>query len=283
MRIGVDISYKNISVALLKDNNSVDFINESICDKKKRDCNRTIMDKLLRIIHNAVNCRIKGIGLSLPSTIDEKRGMVYDLMKIPYWKGQKIKKILEDEFNTRVWINYDVNCYILAEKYHGTCNHFSDITCVTLGPNVGTSVTIEGKLFVGNKYLFNNAKCLSVPRYDCVRFYKSSYLRTMNELSYLVEELDKQNSTPTQEEWDELGSLLGRLVTILLCNYNSQVVVLGGNLAKHYVHYAKTMDKYLEKFIHPQVFLNLVVIASVMENPRSLGAASLVNPVPVFA
>jgi len=284
MKVGIDISYKNISVALLKDNKPVNFIDEPICDRKKRDCNRVIMDKVLKMIHDAVDCRIQGIGLSLPSTIDEKRGMVYDLKKIPYWKGQKVKRILEDEFNTSVRINYDVNCFILAEKHYGMCNGFSDIVAIKLDPGVGTSVTIDGKLFVGNRFLFNNARCLSIPRYDCVRFYKESYLRTVNELSYLINEhFHNEDGLKSQKVWDELGELVGRLVTILLCNYNSQAIVLGGSLAKYYIHYAQSMDKYLEKFIHPQVYVNLVTMASVMDHPCSLGATSLISPVPVLA
>lgn len=278
MKIGIDISNRAISAALLTDR-SVNFIDEPIY-KTKRDCNRAIMDKILKIIHSKATSRIKGIGLSLPSKIDNKRGTVYDLEKIPYWKGQRIKKILEDEFNTSVKMNNDVNCFMLAERYHGICKDFSDILCLTLGPNVSTSITVNGKLFMGNKYLFNNAKCLSIPCYECIRIYRESYLRTIEELTFLCNKFDKDSSClSNQEMWDEVGVLVGRLVSIMLCNYDPQVIVLGGNLAGSYARFANAMDRYLEKFIHPHVLLNLIFIVSVVDHPQALGATTLVNPI----
>lgn len=278
MKIGIDINDKSISAALLKGNDSVNFIEEPIYNTK-RDCSRAIMEKVLGMIHRSVKSNIKGIGLSLPSKIDEKKGVVYDLMKIPYWKGHRIKKILEDEFNTRVWVNNDVNCFMLAERYHGMCKNFKNILCVTLGPNIGTSVTIDGKLFMGNKYLFNNAKCLSLPYYDCIRIYRESYSRTVEELTYICKKLEENPSSATQEKWDEMGVLVGRLVSILLCNYDPEVIVLGGSLSKSYASFSGAMDRYLEKFIHPHVLLNLIFIVSTVDHPQALGATSLVNPI----
>ncbi len=279
MKIGVDISNKSISVALLSGNNPVNFIDESIYSTK-RDCSRAIMEKIMGAIHRSAKSRIKGIGLSLPSKIDKNRGVIFDIMKIPYWKGRGIKRILEDEFNTHVWINNDVNCFMLAEKNHGICHDFKDVLCINLGPNIGISFTVGGKLYMGNRYNFHNAKCLSIPCYDCIRIYKESFIRTVEELVYLSEKFEKDNSLKNHKEmWDEFGMLTGRLVSILLCNYDPEVIVLGGNMAKSYVQFANSMDKYLEKFIHPHVLLNLIFLVSVLDRPQALGAASLVNPV----
>jgi len=279
MKIGVDISDRSISAALLTEGNPVTFIDEPIYNTK-RDCSRAIMEKIMGMIHRSAKNKIKGIGLSLPSKIDERRGVVYDLMKIPYWKGQGIKKILEDEFNTHVWINNDVNCFMLAEKYYGKCQNFKDVLCINLGPNIGISLTIDGKLFMGNKYMFNNAKCLSIPCYDCIRIYKESFIRTMEELAYLCNRLDRNpKGIIRQEMWDEAGILIGRLISILLCNYDPEVIVLGGSLGRSYINFSSSMDKYLEKFIHPHVLLNLIFLVSMVDHPQALGATSLVSPI----
>lgn len=277
MKLGLDIGYKTMSMAMVKNNEILDFVDKPIATTK-RDANRTIMDKMLASIHSVAKSRIKGIGLSLPSRIDEKKGVVYDINSIPYWKGMGIKKILEDEFNTKVWINNDVNCFILGEKYYGMCKDFKDIVCISLGPNVGASTIVNNKLFFENKYTFYNAKCLSVPCYDCVRIYRSSFVRTMEELNFLVKNYkDEMADDPSHEIWEELGVLVGRLVSILLCNYDPQVIVLGGNLAKSFVHFSGSMDKYLEKFIHPQVLLNMIVFASIVDHQQALGATSMVR------
>lgn len=278
MRIGIDINSQNISAALLTSDNSVNFIDEPIY-KTKRDCSRTIMEKILSMVHQSASSRIRGIGLSLPSKIDEKRGTVYDLMNIPYWKGHRIKKILEDEFNTRVWVNNDVNCFMLAEKYYGMCKNFKNVLCITLGPTIGISITIDGNLFLGNRYLFNNSKCLSIPCYDCIRIYKDSFIRTIEELTFLCKKYERESSDVSKQDiWNDFGILIGRLVSILLCNYDPEVIVLGGNFAHNYINFSNAMDKYLEKFIHPHVLLNLIFIVSTVEHPQALGATSLINP-----
>lgn len=278
MKIGIDISNKNISVASLTNNNLAKFIDETIYDTK-RESNRAIMEKVIRIIRRSTKGCIKSIGLSLPSKLDDKRGVVYDLMKIPYWKGYGIKNILEDEFHARVWPNNDVNCFMLAEKHHGICKNVKDALCITLGPNIGISIMLNGKLFMGNKYLFNNPKCMSLTHYDCIRIYRNSFIRTIGDLVSLYECFEKEPSfSLKQEVCDELGVLVGRLVSILLCNYDPEIIVLGGTLARFYVKFADSMDNYLEKFIHPHILMNLIVSVSEIDHPQALGAASLSKP-----
>jgi len=276
MKIGLDINGKSISAALLKDDQIVKFVDRSIYSNK-RDCNRTVMEKILLLLSDIFNSDVKGIGLSLPTKIDEKRGVIYDIEKIPYWKGVKIKKIIEDRFETPLYINSDINCYVLGEKHYGVCKGFKDIVCITLGPNIGTSIIVDDKLFLENKYGFENPTCLANANYNCVRNYKSSYMRTIEELSFLAECFDEDTlNKPGHKLWDDLGILLGRLISILLSNYDAQLIVLSGKLAKVYSNFAGAMDKYLEKYIHPQVLLNMIVVASMIENPRVMGAASLI-------
>ncbi|MBK5722262.1 ROK family protein [Dysgonomonas sp. Marseille-P4677] len=275
MKLGLDIGYKSMSMAIEKDNKILDFIDKPISNIK-RDCNRAIMDKILMSIHSVGKSNIKSIGLSLPSKIDAKKGIMFDINNIPYWKGMGLKKILEDEFNTKVWIDNDVNCFALGEKYYGMCKGLKDIACILLGPNVGTSIIVNNKIFYENRNTFSNAKCLSFPSYDCVRIYRSSFVRTMEDLNFLIRSYkDEMADDSDHEIWNELGSLVGRLISILLCNYDPQVIVLGGDLAKSYVLFSEAMDKYLEKFIHPQVLLNMIIFASIADHQQALGAISM--------
>lgn len=282
MRLGLDVGYKSIGMAVVKGNDILDYIDKPIATNK-RDCNRTIMDKMITSIHDVAKTRIKGIGLSLPSKIDENKGTVYDISNIPYWKGMRIKRILEDEFNTKVWINNDINCLLLGEKYYGMCKDFRDVVCISLGPNVGASIIVNNKLFIENGYTFYNATCLSTPCYDCVRVYRNSFMRTIEELNFLIKNYKEEMADmPDHDIWIELGVSVGRLVSILLSNYDPQVIVLAGSLAKSYTHFSKPMDKYLEKFIHPQILLNMIIFTSTAVHQRALGATSMVKQ-PIMA
>ncbi|MBK5722856.1 ROK family protein [Dysgonomonas sp. Marseille-P4677] len=275
MKIGINISDKNIRAAILR-NNSMDFVEESIFEMK-RNSNRIIMEKIMRIIRRSAKTRIKGIGLSLPSKLDEKRGIIYDLQKIPYWENHGLKKILEDEFNTRVWINNDVNCFMLAEKNYGICKDIKNALVINLGPNIGTSIMIDGKLFLGNENMFNNADCLSLSCYDYINIYKDNFIKTINELILLQEQFEKDDSSASSlKMWDQLGTLVGRLVSIFLINHKYEIIILGGHLAKSYNKFANSMDSYLERAIQPHILLNLIVITSIIDYPETMGAISLI-------
>lgn len=275
MRLGLDIGHKSISIAVTKNNEVLDLIDKPIATVK-RDGNRVIMNKILSSIHGVTESKIKGIGLSLPSKIDERKGVVYDISNIPFWKGMGIKRILEDEFKTKVWINNDVNCFVLGEKHYGKCRDFKDIVCIMLGPNVGTSIIVNNKVFNESSSPFSNSKCLSTFSYDCVRTYKSCFIHTMEDLRFLIKNYESELSdNPDHEVWNELGTLVGRIISILLYNYDPQVILLGGTLAKYYAHFAESMDKYLEKFIHPQVLLNMIVFDTIVDHQQALGAISM--------
>ncbi len=277
MKIGVDIESRNIIKKLLRNNEIVNYAEKPIYSDK-RDSNSVIMEKTLGLISELYDPQVKSIGVSLPSTIDKKKGIVYDLEKIPYWKEMKIKKIIEDQFNIPTFINNDINCYALGEKEQGLCQGFKDILCITLDENVGTSIIVNDRLFLENNYSFVNSKCLSSAIYNAVRNYKKHYMKTVEDLTFICRSFnDEIICIPTHKSWNELGIMTGRLISILLSNYDPQIIVLGGKLAKSYQFFAEPMDRYLEKYIHPQILLNMIIVTSIINNPKTVGAANLMS------
>ena len=272
MTIGIDIGLKNISGALLLNNKVISVVDKSIYDQK-RDCSRVIMVKILSLIQELFAPQVRGIGLSLPSKLDEKRGVIYDIAYIPYWKKVRLKSIIEETFNVPTILNTDINCHLIGEKNHGICKDFRDILCITVEPRANVSVVVNNRL---HKDSFEKYDCLSKPSYNCVRNYRKSYIRTLEDLDFLAMNFNPEKmNNPECDEWNDLGGLLGRLITIILNNYEPQIVVLGGNLSKLYPRFAQSLDNYIERYVPPQVLLNLIIVGSLYDNPRPLGAASL--------
>jgi len=277
MEIGLDIGLKNITIALMDNDRVVKCIDESIYEGK-RDSHKAIMEKILIAIHKLCNSYVKGIGISLPSLVDKEKGIVFDVQKIPYWEGARIKKILEDQFKTKVWINHDMNCFLLGEKFLGQCQEFQNIISIILEKNIGTSIIMNNKLLLKNKRLAAETECLSNIYYDCVRLHKKKYLQTLEELSYICRTMsDNLYDSPNDKKWDEIGILVGRLLAIMLCNYDSQIIVLGGNVGKSFSNFVHSMDYYLEKKIHSRILHEMIVITSEVENPKAVGAAYMVS------
>jgi len=271
MRIGLDISEKSISGALLEKDAIVNRVDKSIYSQK-RDSNKTIMDKIIGMINELIDSQVNGIGISLPSTYDKNQRIVYDIQKIPYWKKIKIKQIIEKEFGLPVGVNNDINCFLLGEKFYGYNKDFKNILCIHLGQKIDVGVMVDNKLYTFNKLSFNNINCLSEAYYEYVRIYKNSYFRTLEELEFLCKNFPEECNNLPDKLWQELGASIGRIISVLLVNYNVDSIVLGGRLANSFCKYIGYIDEYLMKFFSPRVLLNLVITTSKHENPRPLGA-----------
>lgn len=271
MKIGIDLNSSNICGVLVNNDIIINSMTETICSYK-RDNKKEIMGKLMAIINYLVNTNVKVIGLSLPTKIDPSKGTVFDLDKIPHWKGIRIKKIIEDKFKIPTRINTDVNCYILGEKYHGACKNYKDAVCIFMDSCIGTSTIINDNLYIENKDSYKDIKCLSQVSFSCVKYLKKSYMRAAEEITYLTECFTNELQNPEHEAWNNIGLITGRLISVLLANYNPQVIILGGNLVKPYNKYAETVSKYLELFSQPNTMSNRVIIPSKIDNARAIGA-----------
>ena len=276
MRIGIDITSENICAILLKNNKIVKTIEKPIYSEE-RGSEKLIMQKVLTSLHYIYNPEVVGIGVSLPSTHDKRRGVIYDLDKIPYWREIRIKQIIEAEFKIPVCINNDINCFIWAEKKYGICKDYNSFLGIILGPSTGTGFFRNDQPYCRKNQTFLKHKCLSEANYSYVRIYKGKYTKIIQQITFILDQL--KNDLPETKDhylWSELGINIGKLISTLLDNYDPQIIVLGGNLSKSYINYVDAMDKYLEEYLHPADFFNTIIISSVINHPRALGAASLI-------
>jgi len=272
MKVGLDLGYNNIHGILLKKNNIEGAIEVPIFSNK-RDCNRVIMEKIMTLVDGALSRGATSIGISLPSKIDGKRGIVYDIDNIPHWKGIGIKRIIENKFKVPTFFNNDINCSVLGEKYYGVCSDFKDIVNITIGPSVGASVILNNKLF----YDCKDADCLSRFSFNYVRHYRESYLRTIEELNFICESLSEMDESYHEILLDDLGIQIGRLISIMLNNYAPEIVVIGGEYAKYFSRFADRITESLERNVPTQFLSNLIIVTSEIENQKVLGAAALTN------
>lgn len=277
MEIGLDIGLKKVTVVLVDNNRVVKYVKESIYEEK-RDSEKIIMEKILTALHKLHNSSVKGIGLSLPSVTDRKKGIVYDIGKIPYWEGAGIKKILEDQFKTGIYVNNDMNCFLLGEKYFGQYGSFKNIVSLFLEHNTGTSILVNNKLLFRNKQSVSERACLSNIYYDSVYFHKKKYHKVIDKLNYLCCNIpDNIYDLPEHKKWNDFGMSVGKLISVLLNNYDPEIIVLGGKLGRLYMNYAGAIDCYLEKIIHSKVLLNMIVVTSEVKNSKAAGAAYMVS------
>ena len=106
-----------------------------------------VFDQLYSLIDQLLDSRVSRIGIGVPSVVDFKRGIVYDVQNIPAWKEVHLKERMEQRYHIETRVDNDVNCYVLGEKYFGCARNFSDIVGITLGTGIGAGIIINNAIY----------------------------------------------------------------------------------------------------------------------------------------
>jgi len=87
--LGIDIGGTNIRVGLVEENELVRVESTTI---RKDGNEKEIIDDLLGLIFKFDYGNVDGIGVGVPSVVDTKKGIVYNVQNIPSWKESSFKR-----------------------------------------------------------------------------------------------------------------------------------------------------------------------------------------------
>lgn len=219
-----------------------------------------------------------GIGVGVPSVVDVENGIVFNVVNIPSWIRVELKSILEEEFHVPVFVNNDVNCFVLGEHRFGNAKPFSSFVGLTLGTGLGSGIIINNELYMGANcgageigylpYLDQNLE------YYCSSgFFAQHYHTTALEVYEDAGKGDKQ----ALRIWAEFGWHLGNAIKAVAYAFDPQAVILGGSISKAYPYFEPRMKEALGDFLFPESMKKLQILQSENENIQLLGAAALVR------
>ncbi len=93
--------------------------------------------------------RVLGIGVAVPSPVDnEHPGELLPLVA-PKWKGYNIATHLDERFGRPVFIDNDANLGALAELWWGAGCVSGDLAFIKVATGIGAGLTINGRIFRG--------------------------------------------------------------------------------------------------------------------------------------
>lgn len=87
--IGVDMGGTKIHTSLIL---GKEIIFECILDTPAKESEKVVLDRLIKAIEQVYQPGCEGIGIGVPSVVDWKEGIVYDVVAIPSWKEVHVKK-----------------------------------------------------------------------------------------------------------------------------------------------------------------------------------------------
>lgn len=142
--IGVDLGGTNMRAGRISDNRLIEQASRPT-PKDAKKCEDTL-EILLEAIRAVWNEDVKGIGIGVPSVVDRKKGIVYDVVNIPHWKEVHLKELLESQFNVPVYVDNDANCFALGERFFGEGRNYENFVGLTIGTGLGGGIIQQGKL-----------------------------------------------------------------------------------------------------------------------------------------
>jgi glucokinase len=272
--IGVDLGGTNIRAARITDD-VIEVQNQARTPKNAKDEWATV-EAIKEVIHSVMNEHVESIGIGVPSVVDRKRGIVFDVANIPHWKEVHLKEALEKAFGMPVYVDNDANCFALAERIFGVGRDYENFVGLTIGTGLGGGIIQQGRLL-------NDANCGSgefgtlpykdniVEYYASGSFFSNVYGVDGNAMYQLALNQDPE----ALEAYRQLGKHIGEAVKMVILTVDPQMIVFGGTVAGVHALYEESLYASLQDFAFPSSIKNLKLFFSELEHPGILGAASL--------
>ncbi len=93
--------------------------------------------------------KIYGIGIGSPGVVTSKKGIVQNPPNFPGWEKVSLGKLIEKEFNKKVFVENDANAAAIGELIFGVGKKYDSFIMVTLGTGVGGGIIIKNKIYRG--------------------------------------------------------------------------------------------------------------------------------------
>lgn len=245
MKIGIDLGGTNIRAGLVRGSEIIRKV-KTVCPAKG-SCEEVI-EAISGLIEELLNEEVDSIGIGVPSVVDTRRGIVYNVANIPSWVEVHLKDMLEERFRIPVHINNDSNCFTLGESRFGKGKGFSDMVGVTLGTGVGSGIIIGGRLYEGRNAGAGEVGCLNYLDKDYESYCSTPFFVSHGTSGAELAAKAEAGESEAIELWNEFGGHLGELVKAILFAYDPEAIIFGGGIAAGHKYFEAAMHERIMTF-----------------------------------
>ena len=271
--IGVDLGGTNVRAGIVAGGRLTDVRSVAV---RSQGSEQDVLEDMFNAIDPIMRPDVAGIGAGVPSVIDLKAGIVYDVQNIRSWKKVPLKAHLEERYRLPVYVNNDANCFAAGEKYFGQAKPYDHAVGLILGTGLGAGVIANGRLYSGINcgagefgmlpYLDRNFEA-----YASGQFFERVHGVSGRELSGRAERGDER----ALAIFAEFGGHLGEAVKAICYAVDPEVIVLGGSVSRSARFFQAAMWDAFRSFAYSLTRERLKIEVSETENSAILGAAAL--------
>lgn len=275
MVIGVDLGGTNIRAGI-ENSGTIHNLRKELFNTT--GTLRETLDHFIGFVGPLLSADVKGIGIGVPSVVDLETGTVYNVMNIPAWECVPLKNIMEEEFKLPVWVNNDVNCFILGEHRFGLAKEYKNVVGLACGTGLGSGIIINNQLYSGSNCGAGEIGLLPYRDHTLEYYASGNFFPAFYDFSaaHAYEQAMLQNPEALTA-WEEFGIHFGQAIKSVVLTYDPEAVVLGGSLSKAFQFFSSSLRASLNDFPYPKSIERLKILVSEDENIALLGASALVH------
>ncbi len=271
--IGVDLGGTNLRVGKFSNLQLIDVSSSRVSADASEEI---VLNEVYEAIDSFFDEDVKAIGLAVPSVVDTKKGIVYNVANIPSWKEIHLKELFEKRYNVDVFVNNDANAFVLGEACFGKGKAYENVVGLTLGTGMGCGIVVDKKLYNGSNCGAGEIGTMKF-REHTLEYYTSG--------EFFKEELGcdgvdlyrkaNNNDRESLEAFESFGENLGEAIMVALYAYDPDIIVIGGSISKSYKFFKEAMQKKIKEFAYPHIIEKIKIEVSEQDNINLIGAICL--------
>lgn len=271
--IGVDLGGTNVRAGLVVDGRLADVRSVAV---RSRGTERDVLEDMFSAIDPILRSDVAGIGAGVPSVIDLKAGVVYDVQNIRSWKKVFLKARLEERYRLPAYVNNDANCFAAGEKYFGKAKPYDNAVGLIVGTGLGAGIIANGRLYSGincgaGEFGMLPYRDANFEAYASGQFFERVHGTSGRELAALAERGDAR----ALEIFAEFGVHVGEAVKAICYAVDPEAIILGGSVSKSLRFFRDSLGRTFQSFAYSITKERLRIEVSETENIAILGAAAL--------
>jgi glucokinase len=145
--IGVDLGGTKMLVGVVDAERRVSFESR---EQSAGQTEKELLTGLERELSEAIATRpeVAAVGLGLPCTIDQRRGVAINAVNLPI-RDLPIRDLIGERIGLPVFLDNDASVAALAEHLYGAARGAQNAVMVTVGTGIGGGLILGGRVFRG--------------------------------------------------------------------------------------------------------------------------------------
>jgi len=271
--IGIDLGATNIRGAIVHKEEISAITSRRIHTKGTE---QQVLEDVYSLIDALIDKDVKAIGIGVPSVVDVKLGIVYDVVHIPSWKEVHLKKLLENRYHIPVFVNNDANCFALGEHHFGKGKGIDNMIGLTIGTGVGAGIIVNNQLYAGANCGAGEFGMVDYLDRDYEYYCSGSFFKNVYGLNGEDVFKDAQKGDAhALKLYREMGIHLGNAIKMIMYTCDPELIILGGSVHLAYEYFQETMWQRIKTFAFTKSIDKLKIDTSALENSGIFGAAAL--------